>query len=89
MSRNKQISSRTITILVLLGDFMLSAATLGLCLLSILRNFLGGLPYLVALIGMYNVATGYIVGKFFDVRKAVKTAGGIEYAAAMGVRRDA
>lgn len=81
---------KRIAVTVIVGDVLLSMATLGLCLLAILRSFMGGLPYLVAMIGVYNVATGYVLGKYFDKSKAENTAGGIVYETAMhGIRRDA
>ena len=82
--------SKKIMLTVIVGDILLSVATLALCLLSILRNYMGSMPYLVSLIGVYNVATGYALGKFMDKAKAENTAGGIVYEAAMqGIKRDA
>lgn len=82
--------TKRIVLVVVVGDILLSFATLALCLLSILRNYMGGLPYLVSLIGVYNVATGYALGKMMDKSKAENTVGGIVYETAMqGIRRDA
>ena len=82
--------SKTLAGVILAGDLLLSLATLGVTVLAILRDFTGGLPYLVALIGIYNVATGYVLGKYFDKSRAENTAGGIVYDTAMnGVKRDA
>ena len=65
-------------------------ATLGVTVLAVLRDFSGGLPYLVSLIGVYNVATGYVLGKYFDKSRAENTVGGIVYETALqGVKRDA
>ena len=84
----KRETSKTLAGVILAGDLLLS--TLGVTVLAILRDFTGGLPYLVALIGIYNVATGYVLGKYFDKSRAENTAGGIVYDAAMsGVKRDA
>lgn len=81
---------KRIAVTVIAGDILLSLATLGLCLLSILREFMGSMPYLVSLIGVYNVATGYVLGKYMDKSKAENTAGGIVYDTVMsGIRRDA
>ena len=81
---------KRIAVTVIIGDVLLSMATLGLCLLAILRSFMGGLPYLVAMIGVYNVATGYVLGEYFKKAKAENTRGGIVYESAMhGIRRDA
>ena len=86
----KRETSKTLAGVILAGDLLLSLATLGVTVLAILRDFTGGLPYLVALIGIYNVATGYVLGKYFDKSRAENTVGGIVYDAAMsGVKRDA
>lgn len=86
----KRETSKTLAGMILGGDVLLSLATLGVTVLAILRDFSGGLPYLVALIGVYNAATGYVLGKYFDKARAENTAGGIVYDAALqGVRRDA
>lgn len=90
MERKRGSFSKKIVLVVVVGDILLSFATLALCLLSILRNFMGGMPYLVSLIGVYNVATGYALGKLLDKSKAENTVGGIVYETAMmSVRRDA
>lgn len=86
----KRETSKTLAGVVIAGDILLSLATLGVTVLAVLRDFTGGLPYLVSLIGIYNVSTGYVLGKYFDKSKAENTAGGIVYDAAMsGVKRDA
>lgn len=93
MSAEKKRSgsfTKRIVLVVVVGDILLSFATLMLCLISILRNYMGGMPYLVSLIGVYNVATGYALGKMMDKSKAENTVGGIVYdTAMMSVRRDA
>ena len=66
----KRETSKTLAGVILAGDLLLSLATLGVTVLAILRDFTGGLPYLVALIGIYNVATGYVLGKYFDKSRA-------------------
>ena len=86
----KRETSKTLAGAIIAGDILLSLATLGVTVLAVLRNFSGGLPYLVALIGIYNVATGYVLGKYFDKSRAENTAGGIVYETALhGVKRDA
>ena len=86
----KRETSKTLAGVILAGDILLSLATLGVTLLAVLRDFDGGLPYLVSLIGIYNVSTGYVLGKYFDKARAENTAGGIVYDTAMsGVKRDA
>jgi len=55
---------------IIIGDILLSVATLGLCYLAVWRAYSGSLPYLVSLIGVFNVATGYVLGKYMDKSKA-------------------
>ena len=86
----RKSSSRWLTILIVIGDIVLTAATLCITVYAILRNYVGTLPYLTALIGMYNAATAYMVGEYFKKSKAENTAGGIVFETAMmGVKRDA
>lgn len=54
-----------------------------MCLLAVYRNYTGSLAYLTALIGVYNAATGHVLGKYMDKSKAENTAGGIVYDSAM------
>ena len=90
MSMKKRETSKTLAGVIIAGDILLSLATLGVTVLAVLRDFDGGLPYLVSLIGIYNVSTGYVLGKYFDKARAENTAGGIVYDTAMnGVKRDA
>ena len=86
----KRETTKTLAGAVIAGDILLSLATLGVAVLAVMRDFTGGLPYLVSLIGIYNLATGYVLGKYFDKARAENTAGGIVYDTAMsGVKRDA
>lgn len=86
----KRETSKTLAGVIIAGDLLLSLATLGVTVLAVLRDFTGGLPYLVSLIGVYNVATGYVLGKYFDKSRAENTVGGIVYETALqGVKRDA
>lgn len=71
--------SKILAILILLGDLGLSFSTLYLCYIAIINNFEGGLPYLVTLIGLFNVATGYVLGQYLNKSKAENTKGGIVY----------
>lgn len=80
--------SKTIAISILAADILLSAATLGLCYLSVIRNYNGSLPYLTALIGLYQGATGYVLGKYMDKSKAENTKGGIVYDTTINNDRD-
>lgn len=80
--------SKMIAISILAADILLSAATLGLCYLSVIRNYNGSLPYLTALIGLYQGATGYVLGKYMDKSKAENTKGGIVYDTTINNDRD-
>ena len=80
--------SKTIAISILAADILLSATTLGLCYLSVIRNYNGSLPYLTALIGLYQGATGYVLGKYMDKSKAENTKGGIVYDTTINNDRD-
>ena len=80
--------SKMIAISILAADIFLSAATLGLCYLSVIQNYNGSLPYLTALIGLYQGATGYVLGKYMDKSKAENTKGGIVYDVTINNDRD-
>ena len=80
--------SKMIAISILAADIFLSAATLGLCYLSVIQNYNGSLPYLTALIGLYQGATGYVLGKYMDKSKAENTKGGIVYDTTINNDRD-
>lgn len=88
MTQRKTSFSKVLAGLIISGDILLSVATLGLCWLSIRQSYAGSLPYLTALIGMYQVATGYVLGKYFDKSKAENTKGGIVYDTAVNTGRD-
>ncbi len=85
----KKVSvSKVLAFTILAADIVLSLATLGLCYLAVLRDYSGSLPYLTALIAMYQGATGYVLGKYLDKSKAENTAGGIVYDSAINSERD-
>ena len=71
--------SKVLALLVILNDMILTVGTLYLCHEAIQLGFLGELGYLVALIGLYQVATGYVLGKYFVKSQAENTKGGIKY----------
>jgi hypothetical protein len=77
--KKKKEHSKLLSILILVGDLIISIGTLGICVLAILRDYAGTLPYLVALIGIYQAATAYVLGKYFDKSRAENTSGGIVY----------
>lgn len=77
--QKKLAFSKILALLILLGDIGLSAGTLYLCYVAITLGFTGELGYLVTLIGLYQVATGYVLGKYFSKSQAENTAGGIIY----------
>ena len=81
--RKKEQFSKRLAKIVIFGDIMLSIITLALCALSIIQQFTGSMPYLTALIGVFNAATGYVLGKYMDKAKAENTVGGIVYESAM------
>ena len=84
----KMSVSKVLAFTILATDIVLSLATLGLCYLAVLRDYSGSLPYLTALIAMYQGATGYVLGKYLDKSKAENTVGGIVYDNAMNTERD-
>lgn len=69
---------------ILLVDASATYFVLYLCWLSITSQFTGSLPYLTALIGAMQAATGYVLGHYFKKSTAENTAGGITYDAALG-----
>ena len=80
---SKKSFSKVIAMIILLGDIGLSLITLYLCYLAITLSFDGGLPYLVSLIGAYQIATGYVLGKYFSKSEKENIKGGIVYDTAM------
>ena len=85
----KKVSvSKVLAFTILAADIVLSLATLGLCYLAVLRDYSGSLPYLTALIAMYQGATGYVLGKYLDKSKAENTVGGIVYDNVINTERD-
>ncbi len=84
MSERKQEQfSKRLARTVIAGDLLLSICTLALCAFAIWRDYTGAMAYLSALIGVYNAATGYVLGKYMDKSKAENTKGGIVYDTAM------
>lgn len=83
--RKKRLTtSKWIALGVLLIDGSSTYFVLYLCWLSITRQFTGNLPYLTALIGAMQAATGYVLGHYFKKSTAENTVGGITYDAALG-----
>lgn len=76
-------ASKLIAFGVLLIDASSTYFVLYLCRLSIILQFTGSLPYLTALIGAMQAATGYVLGHYFKKSTAENTAGGITYDAAL------
>lgn len=77
-------ASKWIALGILLVDASSTYFVLYLCWLSITRQFTGSLPYLTALIGAMQAATGYVLGHYFKKSTAENTVGGITYDAALG-----
>ena len=68
-NKNKKEFSKILAGGILISDVILSIATLILCFYAISVNFTGSLPYLVSLIGIYNMGSCYVLGKYFDKAK--------------------
>ena len=84
--RSKRPStSHIIAIGVLMVDAAATFAVLALCVLAILRNYAGALPYLTTLIGALQAVTGVVLTAYFGKSKAENTKGGIVYDTAIGV----
>lgn len=81
--KNKTAFSKKLAGWILIGDLILSISTLGICVLAILYSFQGSLPYLVSVISVFNLSTGYVLGKYFDKSRAENTKNGIVYDIAM------
>lgn len=76
--QKKKLSfSKKLTLLLVLTCTAVTFATLYLCYLCIQLNYSGSLPFLSALIGLQEVALGYICGEYLKKSKAENTAGGI------------
>lgn len=84
MRRRRRTTSKVIAVGILLVDGVATMAVLALCGLAILRNYTGGLPYLTALVGALQAATGYVLGHYFRKSARENTRGGIVYDAALG-----
>lgn len=87
-NKTKKAYSKQLAKWILIGDLILSICTLAICVLAIFKNYNGGLPYLVSLIGIYNIATGYVLGKYFDKSKAENIRGGIVYDSVINTDKD-
>lgn len=78
--KNKKVKtafSKKLTIILVFTCTAVTFATLYLCYLCIINNYQGSLPFLSALIGLQEVALGYICGEYLKKSKAENTAGGI------------
>ena len=73
---------------IVVGDILLSMCTLLICAYAIHESFTGAMGYLTALIGIYNVATGYVLGEYMHKSKAENTKGGIVYDTTLYSRHD-
>ena len=85
MEQRKWTMSKIIALGILLVDGSATYIVLGLCGIAILRDFSGALPYLTALIGALQAATGYVLGAYFRKSGRENTRGGIVYDAARSV----
>lgn len=76
--QNKKLSfSKKLTLLLVMTCTAVTFTTLYLCYLCIQLNYTGSLPFLSALIGLQEVALGYICGEYLKKSKAENTTGGI------------
>ena len=82
----KLSASKKIAYWVLIMVFVDNLGVLALCGYSIWRGFTGALPYLTAMIGLLEMASGYVLGHYFKKSAKENTAGGIVYET--NVRRD-
>lgn len=78
----KTVSQR-LALWVLAVDAIATFAVLGLCALSILRDYEGALPYLTTLIGAMQAVTGVVLSAYYKKSTMENTKGGIVYDAAM------
>lgn len=83
-SKKQWTTSKLIVLGVLLVDASSTYIVLYLCWLSIRLQFTGSLPYLTALIGALQAATGYILGHYFKKATVENKKGGITYDSALG-----
>lgn len=78
-------ASKLIAIWMLVLTTVVSAATLYLMRLCIVRDFGGALYPLSALITLCQVGNAVVLGFYYNKSKAENTKGGITYDAAIGV----
>lgn len=82
--RRSWTASKLIAMGILAVDASATYVVLGLCALAILRGFSGALPYLTALIGALQAATGYVLGAYFRKSCRENVKGGITYDTVLG-----
>ena len=68
---------------VLTEDFLVTTVCLGLCLLSVWRNYQGSLPYLSALIALEQAKVSVVLPFVITKSRAENTRGGITYELAL------
>ena len=84
--QKKQLTASKLIALWMLGlTSVVSAATLYLMRLCIIRNFSGALYPLSALITLCQAGNAVVLASYFYKSKAENTRGGIVYDAALGV----
>lgn len=83
--QKKQLTASKLIALWMLGlTTVVSAATLYLMRLCIVRNFTGALYPLSALITLCQAGNAVVLGFYYNKSKAENTKGGITYDAALG-----
>ena len=78
-NKKKTAFSKKLTILFVLTCTCVTFATLYLCYICITMNYTGSLTFLSALIGLQEVALGYVCGEYMKKSKAENTVGGVVY----------
>lgn len=79
----KKTTSQTIALSVLRVDAIATFCVLGLCGLSIWKEFEGALPYLTTLIGALQAVTGVVLSAYYKKSTLENCSGGIVYDSAM------
>lgn len=82
-NKKKTAFSKKLTVLFVLTCTCVTFATLYLCYICITMNYTGSLPFLSALIGLQEVALGYVCGEYMKKSKAENTVGGVVYDSAI------
>lgn len=80
---DKKNTSQKIALGVLKVDAVATFCVLGLCALSIWKEFDGALPYLTTLIGALQAVTGVVLSAYYKKSTLENCSGGIVYDSAL------